>query len=105
MTVQEILLLDSSAYVSVGVAKLQQILSTMRMFKDERDELEISVAGLLNDKHELEAELDALGLSENSLAIACSKKDTKIAELEAKLRDLANTKLRVGAINITLDDL
>lgn len=77
----------------------------MRAFRDERDELEASVARLLNDKHKLEAELDVLGLREDSLAIACAKKDAKIAALEAKVRDLANTKLRVGAIDITLDDL
>lgn len=105
MTVQEILLLDSSADIRVGVAKLQQILNTMRMFRDERDALEAEVAVLSRTSDALEASVARQ--REEKLVWAKRYNDAKheLAELKVAYNDLANTKLRVGAIDITLDDL
>lgn len=126
MTVQQILSLDSTADIRVGVAKLQQILNTLRLYKNKAEELEHEVvisntmiSEAVEEIKQLEVAKSVLELREDSLAISNAKKakrieelefdariyQAQISEMEKELKQLKNTKMKIGAIDIDLGDL
>ena len=84
MTVQELLLQDSDVIIPIGAAKLQQIILTLRSFKEKAELLTINQKKLG----------DAL-LSESSENI----------RLHAEIDHLKNTKMRCHSIDLDMGDL
>ena len=115
MTVQEILLLDGDCTIRVGVNKLQQILNTMRVFKDDKEhwkakhyfitkEYNTLVDTYAETKEELEMQQKVVFEQQDSI----NRLLAQVEELKTEVKTLQETKIRMGAIgpiDISLDDL
>ena len=84
MTVQELLLQDSDVIIPIGAAKLQQIILTLRSFKEKAELLTIN-----------QKELSAALLSESAENI----------RLHAEIEHLKNTRMRCHSIDLDIGDL
>lgn len=119
MTVQELLLLDSTMDIRIGVGKLQQILNTMKVFKNEVLELNEVVSYHKNEVKTLEERLhsyyiDNVGLLKDKAILQerLTRSIDEVDELKGelkKVRDeaelLRNTRMRLRAIDLSLEGL
>ena len=84
MTVQELLLQDSDVIIPIGAAKLQQIILTLRSFKEK-------------------AEL--LTINQKKLGDALISRCSENIRLHAEIEHLKNTKMRCHSIDLDMGDL
>ena len=104
-TIQGLLLMDSTTEVRVGAGKLQQILTTMKAFKDEVLELNEVVGYHKNETKQLEKDKATL---QERLTWSIDEIDELKGELE-KARDevelLRTIRMRVRTIDLSLEGL
>ena len=84
MTVQELLLQDSDVIIPIGAAKLQEIILTLRSFKEK-------------------AEL--LTINQKKLGDALISRCAENIRLHAEVEHLKNTKMRCHSIDLDIGDL
>ena len=104
-TIQELLLMDSTTEIRVGAGKLQQILNTMKLFKDEVLDLNEVVGYYKNVAKQLEKDKTIL---QEKLTWTIDEIDELKGELEKARNEvelLRNTRMRVRTIDLSLEGL
>jgi glycine cleavage system pyridoxal-binding protein P len=98
MTVQELLLLDSTVVVPVGANKLQEIIRTIKHYKDLSESLRLQLEGIKWDKRLVERALEREKEQEetiNALSNYVKAKELELRAMRTEAYGLAEDNARL----------